>query len=280
MNQSNSPLNRAANVLVFDSGVGGLTIAAEIRKQLPGVSITYVSDNAAFPYGTKSEDFLIPRVQAVLTACQQHISVDLIVVACNTASTLVLPVIRQHFNVPIVGVVPAIKPAALASTTKNIGLLATPGTIERRYTQNLIDDYASHCRVVKVGSSRLVQIAEEKLQGLAVSLDEIKHIINPLLNDQQNNAIDTVVLACTHFPLLKAELSSLAPPHWLWLDSGEAIARRVNHLLTEIGFAPKSGTDTQFNGLVTRADPLINSLLPALKQFGFAQISQLQLTAQ
>jgi glutamate racemase len=194
---------------VFDSGVGGLSIAQEIQQKLPFAPLIYASDNAFFPYGTKGETELIARVDAVLRAITTQYSVDIVVVACNTASTLSLPHIRSHFTQPIVGVVPAIKPAACHSQSQVIGLLATPATVARTYTQQLIRDYAPNAEVISVGSSELVQLAEQKLRGIAVKPDQLKRILLPFFEHVRGPEMDTLILACTHFPLLRCELNYL-----------------------------------------------------------------------
>ncbi|MEA3300008.1 MAG: glutamate racemase [Pseudomonadota bacterium] len=222
------PITRLPRVLVFDSGVGGLSILAEIRARVPRCELVYACDNGAFPYGTKGEEELVARVDWVLKALIRATAPDIVVVACNTASTVALPHVRAHFQNPVVGVVPAIKPAAKLTHSGVIGLLATPATVARPYTLQLIADFASHCTVHRLGSARLVQIAEDKLRGQASDLAEIRDIISPLFTDP---ALDTLVLACTHFPLLRAELEAAAPRPVQWVDSGEAIARRVLDLL-------------------------------------------------
>ncbi len=221
-------------ILVFDSGVGGLSIAAEIQQQHPHCSIIYASDNGAFPYGTKSEDELVERVGAVLTRLLADTPVDIIVIACNSASTLALPHIRNRFRQPIVGVVPAIKPAAELSRTGTIGLLATPGTIKRQYTQQLIHDFAPHNRVISIGSSELVELAEQKIRGKQPCRQALSAILEPFFSDTEHPPVDTIVLACTHFPLLKAELQDVIGASITWVDSGEAIARRVGYWLNEL----------------------------------------------
>ena len=221
----------AARILVFDSGVGGLSITTQIGARLPGCSLIYASDNAAFPYGTKSESALVARVDKVLRRLLDRYPADMVVVACNSASTLALPHIRSHFDLPIVGVVPAIKPAAALTRRQSIGLLATPGTVSRQYTRDMIAEFAPHCRIVSVGSSELVELAENHLRGRAVDSAQIKSIIAPFFDRTAGIAPDVIVLACTHFPLLRAQLTAAAPCAVHWIDSGEAIARRVEQLL-------------------------------------------------
>ena len=257
-------------ILVFDSGVGGLSVLTELRRVVPQCQLVFACDNAAFPYGTKSERELEERVDNVLKRLIQHTAPDIVVVACNSASTLVLPRIRSHFDKPVVGVVPAIKPAGAISKSRCIGLLATPGTVQRQYTQQLIDNYAGDCRVIAVGSSELVHMAEQKLQGEPVCSQRLKQILAPLLSE---HTLDTVVLACTHFPLLRDELEALGRPGIHWVDSGEAIARRVHSLLPplsdDLPHQPES------LALFTEAHPQQQALAIGLSRFGCVEVDVL-----
>lgn len=250
----------SGKVLVFDSGVGGLTIARTIRKILD-VDIVYASDNAAFPYGTKTETLLIQRIKTVLTAIQAKAEANIIVIACNTASTVALPALREHFTVPIIGVVPAIKPAAQLSQNKMIGLLATPGTISRRYTHELLENFASHCNVIPIGSSELVHIAEDKLAGKPVDIEQLSNIVKPF----QEASLDTVVLACTHFPLLRDELQSLLPNIKYWVDSGDAIARRVQYWLEQLNLKHSNVLTTNHQSYFTQIISSDSQLVKILK---------------
>lgn len=249
-------------VLVFDSGVGGLSVLDEIRRLTPWCQLVYASDNAAFPYGIKEEMQLVDRVDRVLRRLIAREQPDILVVACNTASTLALPHIRSHFERPVVGVVPAIKPAAQFSKTGVIGLLATPGTIARPYTQQLIDDFAPDCEVIRIGSSRLVELAEQHLRGLAVAADELQDIIAPLFHPTPRGEADVMVLACTHFPLIRHLIASASPRAVAWIDSGTAIARRVASLLP--GNADQRQRHFHWRCLFTAPDPSLDALQPAL----------------
>lgn len=248
------------NILVFDSGVGGLSILAEIRAHLPHCHYVYACDNQAFPYGIKPEGELIQRVDAVLKALIERIAPDIVVIACNTASTVALPKIRAHFQKPVVGVVPAIKPAAQLSHAKVIGLLATPATVVRPYTQWLIDEFAPHCTIIPVGSSELVAIAEAKLQGIAPNVAQLRDILAPIFANPQT---DTIVLACTHFPLLLAELKQAAPREVQWVDSGAAIARRVASFTGEF-FDSAPPDEPGFPCWLTAANPAMQLGLQAM----------------
>ncbi|GHA13196.1 glutamate racemase [Oceanisphaera arctica] len=227
-----------ANILIFDSGMGGLSVYREVSKTLTGHQYLYLFDNACFPYGELSESRLVERVVELFEAFVARYPVDIAIIACNTASTNVLPALRQRLSIPVVGVVPAIKPAAeysrllhqtnsLASKPGHIGLLATPGTVSRRYTAELIQSFAADLQVSLLGTTELVKMAEDKLWGQPVDMHRLGQILAPWRGTQ---GPDTIVLGCTHFPLLADELS-LCLPQVKLIDSGEAIARRVASLL-------------------------------------------------
>jgi glutamate racemase len=218
-------------ILVFDSGVGGLTVAAEIAAILPSAPLLYVCDNDWFPYGVKPEAALVDRVASVIESAVARFAPLLAVIACNTASTVALPRLRAAVAPPIVGVVPAIKPAAAASRNRVIGLLGTPGTVRRRYTQELIDRFAGDCTVIRIGSAELVEMAEAKLRGEAIDLTALAAILAGFFAPASGEKADTVVLACTHFPLLGDELAQVAPAGTVFVDSGAAVAQRVLTLL-------------------------------------------------
>lgn len=253
-----------APILIFDSGVGGLTIHAAIAARLPAEHYIYACDNAAFPYGPKTEEELVERVHNVLDVLIARYQPKLIVVACNTASTVALPRLRSHYAQPIVGVVPAIKPAALLSRTKIIGLLATPGTVRRAYTDQLISDFAGHCTVLRIGSSELVHLAEQKLRGHSIDIEPLRNLLTPFFD---STPVDTIVLGCTHFPLLKTELSAAVPQAVQWIDSGDAIAERVIGVLTTQHAPPQHAPKNI--AVFTRADADAYALQPTLAQRGF-----------
>ena len=219
------------DVVIMDSGVGGLTIFENVRQLMPHVNVSYLADHAFFPYGTKSEDEVLERIEDLVSKIQSKFSAKVFIVACNTASTVVLPRLRTKFpGTHFIGVVPAIKPAASLSSTKKIALLATPATIEREYIDDLINSYASHCEIIRVGDSRLAQQAELKLKGDTVDLQTLRSILEPLAVA----GVDTVVLGCTHYPILKKELEKCLPSVSRWVDSGEAIARRLNFICSQL----------------------------------------------
>lgn len=223
-----NPVN--PNVLVFDSGLGGLTVLREIAALRRDLKLVYAADDEVFPYGRLDDDALVARVSSVMDGLIARFSPALAVIACNTASTLTLPVLRAQHAIPFVGTVPAIKPACAQSKTKRISVLATPGTVKRDYTRALIAEFAGDCRVDLAGSERLAPLAEAYLRGEAVADEEIASEIAPVFRDDGAKT-DTVVLACTHYPLLLARLKRLAPWPVVWVDPAPAIARRVASLL-------------------------------------------------
>lgn len=267
---------QAPRILVFDSGVGGLSVAREIQQRLPQNPLVYASDNAFFPYGTKGEAELITRVDQVIGELLLRYPADILVIACNTASTLTLPHLRSKLSLPIVGVVPAIKPAALMSNTGVIGLLATPATVARPYTHELIREYATGCQVISMGSSELVQIAEQKLRGEAIDTNAISKIAEELMCGDQAQKMDVLVLACTHFPLLKDELAQHLPTQLRLIDSGAAIARRVEFLLAD-AVEPPADYIPEHLAVFTKATPAAQQLAPALTGFGIYQQAYLDI---
>jgi glutamate racemase len=220
-----------ATILIFDSGLGGLTVFRAVAAARPDARFIYLADDDAFPYGDLAEDTLIARMTDVLgEAIAQH-APDLIVIACNTASTLALEALRARFAVPFVGTVPAIKPACAQSKSKRIAVLGTQATISREYTRALIREFAVGCDVVLAGSRRLAAFAEAELAGEPVDDQVIAAEIAPCFIDSGGRRTDTVVLACTHYPLLMARFQANAPWTVDWLDPAPAIARRVADLL-------------------------------------------------
>ncbi|NBJ10771.1 glutamate racemase [Microvirga arsenatis] len=218
-------------ILVFDSGLGGLTVFSEILKARPDARYVYAADDAAFPYGRLSEAVLAERVIAVMERLIGTHDPDLVVVACNTASTVVLPHLRARFSIPFVGTVPAIKPAAQTTRTGYVTVLATPGTVARDYTRDLVETYAAGCRVNLVGSRRLAGIAEAEMAGEPVPDAELIAELRPCFVADEGGRTDVVALACTHYPLLLPRLQALAPWPVAWIDPAPAIARRVTQLI-------------------------------------------------
>jgi len=254
-------------IAILDSGVGGLSIFKAIQRCMPHLSIVYACDNKNFPYGPKSAESVTQCISELAENVIQRFSPKLVVIACNTASTVALSHLRLLSSTPIVGVVPAIKPAALITKTKVIGLLATPGTINRDYTNRLIQEHAKNHAVIKVGSTLLVELAEKKLRGVNCDLELVRQELTPFFPEQSKSPIDTIILGCTHFPLLLDELKASAPKKVNWIDSSEAIAQRVSSL-TNIGETSLPNYRAVFSELNESA----LTLKPYLQSLQFSQI--------
>jgi glutamate racemase len=240
MGVTGSELTERKSILVFDSGLGGLTVYREIAAARPDADFLYVADDAAFPYGALPAAKLVERVVALMSDLIAAHRPDLIVIACNTASTIVLPDLRKTFTLPFVGTVPAIKPACASSQTRRVSVLGTEATVKREYTQALIRDYAQDCEVTLVGAGKLAGFAEAELSGTPASDDDLRAEIMPCFRDGGART-DTIVLACTHYPLLLERLQKLSPWPVNFIDPAPAIARRVTSLLRDEAPPPGAG---------------------------------------
>lgn len=256
------------SLLVFDSGVGGLTVADSIRRRLPRAGIVYCADNAGFPYGTKDPAEIAARVPALLGRLVERFRPRLAVIACNTASVVALAHVRSALALPVVGTVPAIKPAAALTRTGVIGVLGTKATVAQPYVDRLAAEFASDRLVLRHGSAELVAAAEAKLRGGGVDPGVVAAALDGLRLQPGGERMDTVVLACTHFPLLLDELRSAAPA-LTFVDGAEGIARRVGTLLA--GDPAEGENRTVF----TRDDPGAEALRSALERRGLGRIETL-----
>ena len=266
------PTVHAPRVLIFDSGVGSLSIGAAIHQLIPQANLLYAMDHGGFPYGEWQESALVEHICQAVSALLQRHSADILVMACNSASTAVLPALRNSLSIPVVGVVPAIKPAAQRSRSKVIGLLATPGTITRAYTAQLINDFASDCCIIPVGS-RVLAPAIESLFWQENPIDAVLEQIKAELYSHPRAAeMDTVVLACTHFPLLQKPLAALMP-NLEWIDSGQAIARRVLHVLNELNLPLNlNGSAAKQEVVILGEEPATPILIQGLENMGLSLI--------
>jgi glutamate racemase len=259
-------------ILFFDSGVGGLSVLGPARALLPHAPLIYVADNAGFPYGTRSEAEIAARVPALLGRLAERYRPRLIVIACNTASTIALAHVRSALHVPIVGTVPAIRPAARISKTRAIGVLGTDATIRQPYVDRLAAEFAADCAVFRHGSAELVTAAEAKLRGEVPDPAIFARAIAGLTGQPGGDAIDTIVLACTHFPLVEAELAAASPGPIAFVHGAEGIARRIAHLTVGHDWP-----DIVPEGVMvfTADDPANIALVPSLTCFGLTWIESL-----
>ena len=255
-------------VLFFDSGLGGLTVLREARYLLPYEPLLYVADDAAFPIGRWPEADLKARLLALFDDLIAEHAPKAVVIACNTAFTLAGEALRKaHPQVPFVGTVPAIKPAAERTSSGLISVLATPGTVRRTYTRSLIDSFASQCHVRLVGSDMLAELAERHLRGEAVSDEELLPEISDCFLEQDGRRTDIVVLACTHYPFLANRFRRIAPWPVDWLDPAEAIARQLVRVLGEGAAKTPSGLPDRAIFTSKPQDPSLQRLLAG---FGLA----------
>jgi glutamate racemase len=233
---------RTPKILVFDSGLGGLTVFRALLERRPDAQFLYATDDLGFPYGPKSEAEVSHLVMSAMERLIAAHAPDCVVVACNTASTLVLPHLRDRWpKIPFVGTVPAIKPAAEQSQSRLISILATPGTVARDYTRDLIDKFAGHCDVTLVGSQKLAALAEAFMQGMVISDEDVAREIAPCFVERDGRRTDAIVLACTHYPLLQEFFTRLAPWRVHWIDPAAAIARRADHVISDLFPKGKAG---------------------------------------
>lgn len=265
-------MSASPTILVFDSGLGGLTVLREIVQARPDARYVYVADDAFFPYGHHTEDEIIARVVPLVGELIARHAPDLVVIACNTASTLVMSHLRDAYRLPFVGTVPAIKPACASSRTRRVSVLGTKGTVKREYTRKLISDFAQGCEVTLVGSGELASLAEAALNGQPVRDADIAAELAPCFVGEGADdpaRTDTVVLACTHYPLLLERLTKLAPWPVDWIDPAPAIARRVADLLGPTGGQHKTAdaemifTSKRRHRLAEALPPFFGGRVPA-----------------
>lgn len=272
-----SDAHAQAPILFFDSGLGGLSVLRAARALIPTMPVVYVADYGGLPYGEKSEIDITARVAAMLGQLAERYRPSVIVIACNTASTIALSAVRGALELPIVGTVPAIKPAAAMSETRVIGLLGTAATIRQAYVNNLAAEFAQDATLIRFGAGELVHAAEAKLRGEAVDADVYARAIDGLVSQAGGAQIDTIVLACTHFPLVQDELAAAAmaaglTPALQFIDGAEGIARRI-----VFRSGDRIWPETAPEGIFITTGPVaeIDAARATLAQFGLTQINSL-----
>lgn len=256
--------------LVFDSGVGGLSIAGVFSYLAPDWTIDYAADAGFFPYGLKTDAELQARLPGLCARLVETSEPDVLVVACNTASTLSIEEIRAAVSIPVVGTAPAIKPAARDTETKVIGVLATPGTVRRAYLDRLERDFAQGVQVIRRGSAGLVDIAERAMRGEPPDPARVLEEVAPMFAAPGGDGIDIVVLACTHFPLIREAIQAACPPGVKLVDTGEAVARQAIRVVRSPGQLPRERIAWVTGGAANRL-----ALAPALARFGYADVRTL-----
>ncbi|MEM8694459.1 MAG: glutamate racemase [Pseudomonadota bacterium] len=259
-------------LLLLDTGVGGLSVLGPITALLPNAPIVYALDQAGFPYGQRPEAELAARVPALLGRLAEHVDARLAVIACNTASVIALEPVRAALAIPIVGTVPAIKPAAAISQSRVIGVLGTASTVRQPYVDNLSREFASDCTVLRHGTHDLVALAECKMRGEETAPGSYATILDGLFSQPGGDRIDTIVLACTHFPLVEEELLAAAPQPVTFVHGGDGIARRVAHLTEEQPW-PDAPLPGRAIFISDGSDPA--PLYPCLRRYGIDIFEQL-----
>jgi glutamate racemase len=257
---------------VFDSGVGGLSVLGAIRSLLPTAPLVYAADSAGYPYGTKRPAEIEARVPALLGRLAERFDPELIVIACNTASTIALDAVRAALDLPVVGTVPAIKPAASLSETRTIGVLGTEATVRQPYVDRLSAEFAADCAVIRHGSAELVDLAEARLRGERFKTDICLRALEGLFGQPGGERIDTIVLACTHFPLVEDELAEAARHPVRFVDGKEGIARRTAWLTRDLVW-PDAFPEgiALFTGRATD----VEAYRPGLARYGLTRIERL-----
>lgn len=265
---------------VIDSGIGGLGVVAEIRRLLPEADIVYVADNGGFPYGNLPDATVVERCARIVAALDRLVAPSAVVVACNTATTVALAPLRARFPVPFIGCVPAIKWAAKVSRTKTFGLLATPATVRREYLRELIEQFAQGCTVLSHGSQRLAPMAERRFRSMSVDLALLREEVEVLTKAPGGEALDTIVLGCTHYSFVLSELEAVSPPGITWLDPAPAVARRVQNFLSALPPDPPRALQLPANlAIFTAPLPDVDLLRPRLAEYGFPEIRVIDLVA-
>lgn len=265
-------MDKAQPLLVFDSGIGGLSVLRPIRALIPNAPIVYVADSAFYPYGTKTEAEIAERLPRILSEVAERFDPELIVIACNTASTIALDAVRARLRLPVVGTVPAIKPAAALSKSRVIGVLGTEATVRQPYVDRLAEQFASDCTILRHGSAQLVELAEAKLRGGASDIEAYRHVLSGLLDQPGGDSMDTIVLSCTHFPLVEEELSAAAPRPLRFVDGKEGIARRTAVLAKGSGWGDRPPPGT---AVFTHWTDAFEAYRPALADWGLERIERL-----
>lgn len=231
-------------VLVFDSGIGGMGVVQALRTLSPSLKIDYLADTALFPYGEQPDNLLITRIVTLLREAHRVLSPDLLIIACNTASTLALPAVREALPLPVVGCVPPIRWAGRVSTSRTIGLLATSATARRPYLYDLHQRFAADCRLIVHGSMNLAQLAEKAFRGEELSIESVAYELQQLFQQPGGEHIDTIGLGCTHYTFLMPLLRQLETTTITWLDPAPAVAQQALTRLSEHRNQPWKTHDT------------------------------------
>jgi glutamate racemase len=266
------PIHPNAPLLFFDTGVGGLSVLGAVQAALPNAPIIYAADYAGLPYGTKTEAEIAARVPALLGRLVERYRPRLVTIACNTACTIALSHVRAALDVPVVGTVPAIKPASELTKTGVIGLLGTAATIRQPYVDRLEAEFASNMTLLRYAAPELVYAAEAKMRGEVVDQALYARAVKGLTDQPGGDLLDVMILGCTHFPLVREELATAAAANMQFVDGAAGIARRIAYLTQE-----QAWQDTSTAGIFVTTGPVadIAPYRPQLARYGLTQIASL-----
>ena len=260
-------------IIVFDSGLGGLTVYRELRLVLPEARYLYVADNEAFPYGDLHKGELVTRLLALFDRLIERENPDVCVIACNTASTIALAPLRKAFEVPFIGTVPAVKTACEQSRSGLFSVLATPATVAQDYTHELVERYAASCEVTLVGAQNLASLAEQFMRGNEVDEDLLRREIAPAFVQQAERRTDFIALGCTHYPLLVELMRKVAPWPVSYIDPAPAIARQTSFVLSKMSARRETLAPAGPNRLIyTGADAIAENISGFLHGLGLVDV--------
>lgn len=221
MQKNNQPIG------VFDSGVGGLSVLIELKKKLPNENFIFLADQLNVPYGEKTTEELVGFMYKITNYLIKKHKIKMFVVACNTATVHTIEELRSKYSFPIIGTVPAVKPAARNTETGVIAVISTPSTSESATLKNLIKDHCQNVKVLNIGCRYL----ENAVEAGDINSSQVKYLIAQYLKEVKNSLADHVVLGCTHYPFLKRTIQKIVGRNVKLIDSGKAIAKHTQSLL-------------------------------------------------
>ena len=255
---------------VYDSGVGGLSVWRELYRIMPEQDYLYVSDGANCPYGTKPIEFIIERADAI-TRFFLSKGAEVVVIACNTATAAAVEYLRGKYPIPFVGMEPAIKPAALASKTGVVGVLATANTFKGSLYNNTREEFASNIKVIeKVGTGLVECVESGRTEG-----DEVETLLHRYIDEMKRENADSIVLGCTHYPFLESAISKIAGDGVHIYNPAPAVALQTQRIINALPVRKTSASQYHFysTGDTTIMRSLVAQIAPSVTDEAFEEIS-------
>lgn len=254
-------MNKNSPIGIFDSGVGGSSIWQEIHQLMPKENTIYLADSKNAPYGNKAKDKIV-SLSIKNTEALINMGCKIIVVACNTATTNAIDILRSTYNIPIIGIEPAIKPAALQTKHKSIGILATKGTLSSALFHKTAKEFTKEISVVEIIGEGLVPLIEND----QLATNEMETLLKKYTAPMVAANIDYLVLGCSHYPYLIPQLQKILPSHVSIIDSGEAVAKQTQHVLHQQGLLKESNKEVTLQFFINTKTETLKSLLKAYSQ--------------